>query len=464
MIKDKTEEDRLNLFDKIFFATVFTVIFFCAGHVDLWETANHSYVFLESIFSGNFLRFYEFCAEHSNTYYYINNANYNICLYAVFGLWELPVFLFNKLFGLALNEKFMIFWAKAVSVGFFLGCGYMVKKISLSLGIEKEKAHMALLFFLFNPIAFFSADVMGQYDSICLFFALLAILFYIKGDMKKFSFIMGTSFVFKFFSLLIFFPLLLLKEKKFLKILKHTAISLWLYIPTTLLFLGKTGNAAAFTRQMTDRVTSLTIDTGMGAVSVYVLLYACIIFICYIYEFENSKDINYIAVYTPMAVFALLFLTIYWHPQWLILVVPFLVITSFSQANKTPWFLLDIVLSGGFMFLNFYKYPMQMGANLLNSGILPPQNFISNVTISHFLNLIPYMYTVTLVMFTGGLLLNIILKLPLKSVSLADRISPKEFYNRLSLKNMLYIQVAIGFFAFWLIPSILEYINRLGII
>lgn len=115
--------------ERIIFVSVFVLSFFMFSHPDLWETANHSYVFLESVFDGGFLDFYEICAEHANTYYYINNANYNIVTYIIFGLWELPVFVFNNLFGLALNEKFLIFWAKCVSAAFYLGCGILTESI-----------------------------------------------------------------------------------------------------------------------------------------------------------------------------------------------------------------------------------------------------------------------------------------------------------------------------------------------
>ena len=101
--------EGFKLYDKLFFGIAFVLAFFFMSHPDLWETANHSYVFLESVFSGNFMNFYEFCAAHNNSYYYINVANYNIMIYMLFGLWELPVFIFNHIFSLPLNEVFIIY-------------------------------------------------------------------------------------------------------------------------------------------------------------------------------------------------------------------------------------------------------------------------------------------------------------------------------------------------------------------
>ena len=159
MFKSDKLNSHLNdvkIYDKILFGAAFVLAFFFMSHPDLWETANHSYVFLECLFDGQFMNFYDYCAAHNNSYYYINVANYNIVIYIIFGLWELPVFIINSLFGLAMNEQFIIYWAKLVPVAFFVGCGFMVKKICEALDMDSTTASTAALFFLFNPVAFYS--------------------------------------------------------------------------------------------------------------------------------------------------------------------------------------------------------------------------------------------------------------------------------------------------------------------
>lgn len=461
---------EFKIYDKIFFGLAFVFAFFFMSHPDLWETANHSYVFLESVFSGNFMNFYEFCAAHNNSYYYINVANYNIMVYILFGLWELPVFIFNKIFGFALNEIFIIYWAKIVSVGFFVGCGVMVKNICDELGMENSKSSMAAMFFMFNPIAFFAPMAMGQYDTLCLFFTLWALVYYLRGDMKKFSFVIGISVVFKFFSLLIFIPLILLNEKKILNIIKYAALILWLYIPTTLLFWGRTGNAAVFTQAMIDRMFEITQDTGMRAVSVFVLVYALIVFASFLYVPKKETIRKYLAIYIPMVVFSFLFNSIYWHPQWLILMIPFIVITTFMQKNKAPWFYMDIIMAFGFFSYCLYNYSNQTGAILFDGGLLCHMFGIrvatseSWQTLSKFMESIPYIAAMTPVMFTGSILGNIIFKFPVSSVSIADKISEEEKYDQFNDKLFLYGIFIIGFICAWLLPSVLEAINAFGII
>lgn len=452
--------------DKIFFAAAFTGAFLFMSHPDLWETANHSYVFLESVFSGNFMDFYGYCAAHNNSYYYLNAANYNIAVYMLFGLWELPVFIFNKIFSLALNERFLIFWAKAVSAAFFAGCGIMTEKIALLLGMEKDKAKTAAMFFVFNPVAFYSPMAMGQYDSICLFFILWALCFYLKGDMIKFSFVTGAGMVFKFFPMLVFLPLLLLAQKKPLEIAKNFLVSLWLYIPTTLLFLGRNGNASAFTGAMIDRMFELTLDTGFGKMPVFVAFYAILLFACFVYSPKGEKGTGYTALYICMAVFEFLMCCIYRHPQWVMLMIPFMVITTFSCREKSRWFLLDMVISAGFLFTCYIYFPNQTGASLFSGGILGGVSAAAMDSwrpISYFLNLVPYLTQLVPVMFCGGIVCHLIFKFPVAGRPLADRLSGDSGI-KIKDKNFCILIFAVGFLGLWLVPSLAELLNAAGIL
>ena len=459
--------EGFKLYDKLFFITAFVLAFFFMSHPDLWETANHSYVFLESVFSGNFMNFYEFCAAHNNTYYYINVANYNIMIYALFGLWELPVFIFNQIFSLPLNEQFIIYWAKIVCVAFYIGCGYMIKRLCKALGLAENKASMAAMFFLFNPVAFYSPMAMGQYDTLCLFFTLWALCHYVEGNMAKFSRIMGIGIVFKFFPLLIFIPLVLLKEKKILSIMKYGIMGMWLYIPTTALFIGRTGNAAAFTKAMIEKMFAITYDVGMGRPSVYILVYAIIVFIAFLWCPKNTRQLGYGAMYISMTAFSLLYVYIYWHPQWLVLMIPFIVITTFMQDNPKPWWLMDIVMAAGFIFTGFLHFPGWTGAGLFSGGILA-HIFGINVSggqpVRYFMGLVPYLVQLVPVMFVGSILGNLIFKLPVGNGSLADKLSEKTAYDDFSDKLFLYGVFGVGFIGFWLMPSLLELINAIGII
>ncbi len=157
------------------------------------------------------LHFYEDVVAHGNSLYYINNAHYSVC--GVFGFRGLraPVFLFNKLFGLAVNEAVLYFIGKAVAAGFFAAGLPLVGRLAAQLAWKPPPA-MGMLFTALWPPAFFACLVMGQYDSICLLFILLALCRWMQGDMLRFSLWIGVGAACKFFPLLLVLPLLLLAK------------------------------------------------------------------------------------------------------------------------------------------------------------------------------------------------------------------------------------------------------------
>ena len=84
--------------------------------------------------------------------------------------------------------------------------------------------------------------------------------------------------------------------------------------------------------------------------------------------------------------------------------------------------------------------------------------------ISYFMSLVPYLIQLVPVMFTGSIMANLIFKLPFGNGSLADRLSDNTAYDKISDKLFLYGIFVIGFIGCWLMPSLLELINAIGMI
>jgi hypothetical protein len=204
--------------------------------------------------------------------------------------------------------------------------------------------------------------------------------------------------------------------------------------------------------------------------SLLILLIYKIVFVSFLYVPKNKKTGDYLAVYIPMVVFCLLFNYIYWHPQWLVLMIPFVVITTQLQENKAPWYYMDIVMAAGFFLFALYNYSSQTGAVLFDGGLLCHLFGVQVITspdwrpLADFMVNIPYVWITTPVLFTGSIIGNIVLKLPVGNGSLADRLSDKSQYDKIPDKVFLYGIFVIGFLGFWLAPSLLELINAIGVI
>lgn len=442
----------------LLFTILLCAAFYCVtGHDDLLETSNHAWLLLDCIKNGQFLDYYNVVMAHQNSLYYLNNAHYNILCYALYAIWQLPVYLVSQLGHIAVSERFLMFWSKAVGVAAFAGCAALLGRIAVRLGHPPEDSHFIPLYFVLDPIAFFAAIVMGQYDSLCLLFLLAAILCWLDGRMLRFSLLAGVALVFKFFPLLLFLPLLVLTEKRPLRCAGYLLASLWLYIPTALLFRGRTGDMSVFNGEVIQRIFAAKLAGGLDDLPIYLILYACLLLGCYLYRPQSRQAAAACMPWLGLAVYGLLFVFVSWHPQWLILLAPFVVLTNFAQRQRAPWLYLNTILFAGYWMCMNFNFPGQLEENLLHWGLLG--NLVSPLiggaqNLSFYLALIPYTVELAPVIFAAPLLASLLFKFPLRGGSLGDRLAAADGERPLaaapSLRIMLFGTFAVCILGIWL--------------
>ena len=443
----------------ILFALLAGACFLLFNHPDILETARHSYILIRSTLDGNFLGFFEDTLQRTYGYPYVNAAHYNILMYLMYAVWILPLYLAEQLFGFAVGDALLAMWCKVIGTAFYLGSGFLVGLLAEKLGCRPAACRWAVLLFWLNPISFFDTLVMGQYDSICLFFTLWAVLLYLDRRYTGFSLLVGAGILFKFFPLFLFIPLLLLVEKRPLRLLKYGLVSLWLYLPTTLLFWGRTGDASGFTRLMADRLFKISFPGTMADASWFGL---CMVLVCvaaYLYHPKSDKAWQDAAVYSGLAVFSLLFLFVLWHPQWLILLPPFLILNMLCRKEQYCYAYLNIALSIGFFILTAVVYPGALEGNLLDFGILQPLTGLSYALSGHPVVLaslyerIPYFVRLGAILFYGALLASLVFALPVGRRTLSDRLAGEDAV-RMNCRLVCWGSFALGFVCCWLVPAL----------
>ena len=240
--------------------------FFLWNHPDIQETAQHVHILLDDLFSGQFFDFYEHTMQARQAYGFANAAHYHIGFYLLCAVWDLPVYLLGKL--VTVSPFVFMLWTKALGVAAWACCGLLLQTIARRLGAgQAETAWTPYLFWL-CPISFFTVLCMGQYDSLCLFFLLLGVRYFMDGRIWRFVLAMGAAMLFKMFAVFVFVPLLLLWEKRPLHICKYALASLWLYLPGSLLFWGRSGDAGFFNSLIAQRLFERTLP-AVGAPSLF---------------------------------------------------------------------------------------------------------------------------------------------------------------------------------------------------
>lgn len=411
----------------LFWMFIFVIFFFATAHDDLLETSNHGWLLLECIRNGRFLDYYNIVAAHQNSLYYLNNAHYNIICYLIYALWQLPIYLLCLFTKTAVNEYFLLLWSKAVGVAAYCGCGFVVRELAKSI-LPTTDGQTEAAAFLLDPIAFFSAMVIAQYDSLCLFPLLLAVLFWTKGKYIRFALTTGAALVFKFFPLLLFLPLLLLVEKRPLRLLGYTAMTFWLYLPTALLFRGRIGDMGFFTNMMIDEVFAAQLPGGIAPIPVFITLYAVFLVGCYLYPPTLTEAVRRMP-WIGLAVYGTFFLFTRWHPQWLILIIPFFVLSIMQQKQKAPWYYGKALLFAGYLLCATVNYPKHFEIGLFGNGafrILVAALPKSENAFSFYLYLIPHLQQLIPALFAAPLIAAILFLFPLNSGSLGDHLSNEQ--------------------------------------
>lgn len=441
--------------------------FFLWNHPDIQETAQHVHILLDDLFSGQFFDFYEHTMQARQAYGFANAAHYHIGFYLLCAVWDLPVYLLGKL--VPVSPFVFMLWTKALGAAAWAGCGLLLQTIARRLGAgQAETAWTPYLFWL-CPISFFTVLCMGQYDSLCLFFLLLGVRYFMDGRVWRFVLAMGAAMLFKMFAVFVFVPLLLLWEKRLLHICKYALASLWLYLPGSLLFWGRSGDAGFFNSLIAQRLFERTLP-AVGAPSLFLTVLACLYVACWMWRPSGAEAMRQKAVYVCLAVFSLLFLLVQWHPQWLILLTPFLILSTWQAQNRTPWLVMNGIYCAGFFLLMAYTFPGQLEANLFDLGALgqwgglvlaqQPQVRVNTI----YFNLVPYLAQLAPVAFAAPLVAGLAGRLPVRPAGvLADRLAHGAAQpGAQPLWLWAYGTFALCWGCVWLAPTLLAWAKSFG--
>lgn len=385
--------EKKNAIDKmIILGSMISCTFFFSHFNDMKIITELSYQLLKAIQEGKFFQFYEYALQNSE---YPGNANYNILLYMITAAIDLPVLISNKL-GFGISKILENIYINAVLCIVFYLTGKLLKKILVLWKLDAVDMEIAETFYYLNSILLFASVGYGQLDIVCATVLLWALYFYSKDKMDWFAIILSVSIAMKSFPLLLLLPLVLLREKRILYIMRYFIEGMFAPILFYLLY-GRT-EAWKEIQSQYDFVQSLFASTLTSRISLFCMLYIIICMVCYFHaSMENYKNIllSGIAVYAAFAVF------VEWFPHYLTIFAIFfgLSILLFEDRNKfmSVMFLAAVGYLGYVMWRRYYIYGNFMfyhGIILLGIEYdIPENSFISEISIGHFIEkYLPFKY------------------------------------------------------------------------
>lgn len=283
---------------------------------------------------------YNSIPEHLHTYSYIptQTAAYSFMVYLVFAIWNLPLFFLER-FGKVdvFANPVIVFYAKSILIMALIFSATLFKRVCKVLMWSKKKSSWATYMYMTSAMVMSCIVVIGQYDIFSLCFIFLGILGYLEKNQKRFLFWFSIAFLFKPFALLVCIPLILLNEKKIIKIILNTMVTM---IPFFFLkFIFKFGSSGTTSADIGSGLFSSwfagpNISFSNFAVSFFFLFYVLLCIYCYIKVVDsNEMFLNY-TIYISAAAFLCFFVFIPAYPYWYILIAPFVVLLVFMNDRQ----------------------------------------------------------------------------------------------------------------------------------
>jgi hypothetical protein len=327
---------KFDLIDVILMTAVFAICYMSFIQGDILITGNHSF-----IMQSNPLSFYDKCYEWSGLY----AANYLPSTFILFAIWNLPLRLIGHVpAGLFTNSLLNMLWYKMLPLLFVIASAFLIEKICFQMGMDKIKSKVARYAFIMAPLTLFCMGIFGQYDIFTVFFMLLGYLYYIKGNRYRFILFFAIAITFKYQALLYFAVFLLLKEKGIIKIIRDvilvvipTVIEILIYLPSPAFRPSVFGFGA---------LTYIDSSIGLGglrSVNLFFLLMIILAVAAYVIRPKEGEEIQW-SIFFANAVSFVFYGFVAFHPQWLLLCVPFTVLAVMRTRHSKILLLIQNVL------------------------------------------------------------------------------------------------------------------------
>lgn len=357
------KERRFWLFAWLLLGIALLLFFFSDVFFDFLETYAEGYGFLDALFHGEF--FYSY--SHAKTiladaeYSEIRNAFpiYNAILYMTFAVWSIPVWIIKRFADVYLWTPGVILWYKTLLALAATGCAIRINKIVRRR--NPDKSELSVFLFLSSFLFVLMTLDETQYDILGLYPMILALDELDRRKQITFRFLICFALATAFKGLPFFFllPAVILIEKKVLKIVAYTICGLLPMILNPLIF----GGDDIFIENMTKThsswssfLISTTIPGGTENIPVFLVLW---VLIC-IWAYASKQDENVLKSLTwlGMAVYGTFLCFVFNHPQWAIMIVPFLIFGIVLNEDYT-WLNMVLEFIGTFSLSFFYvlKYP-----------------------------------------------------------------------------------------------------------
>lgn len=371
---------------------LYAAVLFCATffffYQDQVDTVTHSVFFWHSILHGNLTGGYQayIDAIFSDIPHGVDTPGiYEPLAYIIVGILSMPLVILNELGKLNFASRWMCLYVKAQQLLLFFGCAYLIYKIQNEIEKDLKKAEYAAFLFLTNLGVLYFAIVVGQIEIYAVYFCLCGIYYWVKDDYKKFIFFFAISIPLKMFSLLIFIPLVLIKQKNVWKVI-GSAISGCAFLLVGKVVWSTNDAYRILTAEPKERVilalqgNTLPGGVGTDGIPIFICIY---ILICVWVYLSQRKDALW-GIYISFAVYAALFLFVGQYPYWIVVITSFFpLLIANKAANRKINLILELLFWVFYILASCFYHTWIASASIVEKMALP-KLFGANTNIKYY--------------------------------------------------------------------------------
>ena len=305
-------------------------------------------------------------------------------------LWILPINLIQRFWKFEIANTVTVTWFKlSMAVPMALCMSEMVK-VGEILGIKKDRVKWMLILFCSTILVVLPVFHIAQSDILYAYISMVGIRAFLNDDKKKFIFFFALAISCKVLAIIVFIPLLLLREKRILYIIRDGILGISLFLvervwyklidKIDMFITGRDHQLTAQKDTVVDGVTTkvtVTLDQAntdffshfyhkslyfefpairKGYVASFlVVLFVLLCIWCYTKHKEDTKEWNHVTVYAVSVAWLIFFINASPSPYWIVAMYPFVFLLIFMKQDciKT-----NLLLINAFTLTMFLVYVM----------------------------------------------------------------------------------------------------------
>ena len=247
--------------------------------------------------------------------------------------WLMPLFDSFKHF--QFNSLYYPGWVTSIQAFrylFLLKIPYLIFDIFIGFALthfflDKDKKIKIFTLWMLNPVSLYITYMFGQFDVIPTALVILSLLLVKKGKISWSFLILGLAIAFKNYPLFFILPALIICGGNFWKVVKNFFLSIFPYFLSILPFIGNLTfrDPVLLNSRITSYFFKSEITIGQGDSLVpFFIIYSLVIFYFLTKRLKKINILNNL-IFSYTIILLLFFSFIYFHPQWILWLLPFLV-------------------------------------------------------------------------------------------------------------------------------------------